>query len=749
MFKIKHIASFLLAGALLCACSSRLEPVDYVNPYMGGISHLLVPTYPTVHLPEGMLRVYPERDDYAADRIKGLPVMVTSHRGSSAFNLGVCIGEERLRPVTAYSYDAETIRPYRYEVTLDSQGIDVKYAPSSQSAIYEIDFPDTPGERYVSLNSRNGGVMVLPGQVRTYQKVKGSVLVYVCMECDTPWEASGILDSEGFNPARQEAYGGNACAVLRFPEGTRRVRLRYGVSFISEDQAAANLHREIRDYDLEKVSAAARKAWNKALGSIEVKGGSLADKRVFYTSLYRVFERPICISEDGKYYSAYDGNIHDDAGEPFYTDDWVWDTYRAAHPLRILIEPVTETHILNSYLRMASQSGKNWLPTFPEVTGDSHRMNCNHGIIAFADASAKGLEVDLPKAFEYSSKALHEKTLCPWVGKEAGKLDEFYWREGYMPALREGEAETDPNVHKSEKRQSVAVTQGTSYDCWALSRVASAIGREEDESKYLEHSYDYRNLYRPSTGFFHPKDSEGKWIEPFDYRFSGGFAARDYYDENNGWVYRWGVQHNPADMIRLMGGREKFIAGLDRTFSEPLGKRKRDFYALLPDQTGNVGQFSMANEPAFHIPYLYIYAGAPWKTQKRIRTLLKTWFRDDVMGVPGDEDGGGMSAFVVFSMLGFYPEIPGIPAYCIGSPVFEKAVVHIPGGGDFRIEAEGASERNKYIQSASLNGKPLDRAWFNHSEIASGGVLKLKMGPRPNKIWASSADSVPPSADDK
>ncbi len=747
---IRRISVILLSCALLlCACSAKMEPVDYVNPTIGGISHLLVPTYPTVHLPEGMLRVYPEREDAAADRIKGLPVLVTSHRGSSAFNLGACVGEEALRPVPSYTCDNESIHPYRFDLVLDSQGIGVKFTPSYQSAVYEIEFPDdTDGARYISLNSKNGGVVVKDGKIRAYQKIKGSVLAYCYRESDIPWEACATLTGKGVDSTRAEVYGKNACAVLRFPKDTRRVSLRYGVSFIGEDQAEANLRREIPDYDLERVSALGRKAWNEALGSIEVKGGSLDDKKVFYTSLYRVFERPICISEDGRYFSAYDGSIHEDEGIPFYTDDWIWDTYRAAHPLRVLIEPRTEENVLASYLRMASQSGKNWLPTFPEVTGDSHRMNCNHGVIALYDAVAKGLNVNLAEAFEASRKALEEKTLCPWSGAEAGWLDDFYWSHGYMPALREGEAETDPNVSKGEKRQSVAVTQGTSYDCWALSRLAAAMGRKEDEQKYLSYSYFYRNLYNPSTGFYHPKDRGGKWIEPFDYRFSGGLAARDYYDENNGWVYRFGVQHNPADMIELMGGRESFTAALDRLFCEPLGKKKRDFFAQLPDQTGNVGQFGMSNEPALHIPYLYDYAGVPWKAQKRIRTLLKTWFRDDLMGMPGDEDGGGMSAFVVFSMLGFYPEIPGIPAYCIGSPVFEKAVVHIPGGGDLRIEAKGASEKNKYIQSASLNGKPLDRAWFSHEEIVSGGELKLVMGPRPNKVWGSGLEATPPSADD-
>ena len=273
------------------------------------------------------------------------------------------------------------------------------------------------------------------------------------------------------------------------------------------------------------------------------------------------------------------------------------------------------------------------------------------------------------------------------------------------------------------------------------------LGKKEDAAHYLQCAHNYRNVYNAETAFFHPKDKNGKWIEPFDYRFSGGMGAREYYGENNGWVYRWDVPHNVADLIDLMGGNQQFIANLDQTFREPLGRGKYAFYAQIPDHTGNVGQFSMANEPSLHIPYLYNYAGQPWKTQKRIRQLLKTWFRNDLMGVPGDEDGGGMSAFVVFSSLGFYPVTPGFPAYNIGSPLFAKAKVMLSNGKVFEIEAQGASDENKYIQSATLNGKEWNKPWFSHDDIKEGGKLVLVMGSRPNKTWGSAGDAVPPSAE--
>jgi predicted alpha-1,2-mannosidase len=278
-----------------------------------------------------------------------------------------------------------------------------------------------------------------------------------------------------------------------------------------------------------------------------------------------------------------------------------------------------------------------------------------------------------------------------------------------------------------------------------LAQIAKTLGLEDDYRYFLKGSYNYRNLYNHDTHFFHPKDKNGKFIEPFDYRFSGGQGARDYYDENNGWIYRWDMHHNIGDLVRLMGSPQAFAANLDATFREPLGRSKYAFFAQLPDHTGNVGQFSMSNEPCMHIPYLYNYAGQPWKTQKRIRSLLKQWFRNDLMGVPGDEDGGGTTAFVVFSALGFYPVSPGMPSYNIGSPQFTYSKMDLGNGKYFEIEAINCSDTNKYIQSAKLNGKEWNKPWFNHDDIKDGGKLVLVMGNKANTAWGT--ESPPPSED--
>lgn len=726
------IMTAVVMAAVSCGRESAVEPVDYVNPYMGNISHLLVPTYPTVQLPNAMLRVAPERADYTSDKVKGLPLLVSSHRGKSVFNLSFGNALERkLKPYYKYSYDNEVVKPYYYSVRFDEDNVEAEFAPSWHSAVYGLKF-DGRGIPFLVLHSGNGGLQAAENSVKGFQNIEGKTNAFIFGEFSVAPDSMIV-----------KTVGKGQCVAAYFPEGTMGVGFRYGVSFIDEAQAESNLRKEISGYDVAEVASAGRRIWNRQLSKIKVAGDDDNAKTVFYTSLYRVYERMVCLSEYGRYYSAYDGEIHEDA-EPFYTDDWVWDTYRAAHPLRALIDSDKETDMINSYLKMAGQLPQHWMPTFPEVTGDSRRMNCNHAVAIMLDSWRKGLTgFNLKEAYEYARAGITEKTLAPWSGVPKGELTDFYWKNGYIPALKPGDVEKYSEVNAHEKRQPVAVTLGTSYDEWCLAQLAAELGYDEDAVRFGHGCLNYRNLFNPGTLFFHPKDEQGNFIEPFDYERSGGMGGRDAYDENNGWVYRWDVQHNIADLISLFGGRNNFVNELDRTFSTPLSCSKYAFYSQFPDHTGNVGQFSMANEPSLHIPYLYCYAGCPWKTQKRIRNLIDEWFRNDLMGVPGDEDGGGMSAFVAFSMLGFYPVTPGLPMYVIGSPWFEEASVDVGNGNVLEIKCHNYSPDNKYIQSATMDGKPLDRCWIMHSEIADGAKLEFTMGRIPNKEWGTA--SAPPS----
>jgi predicted alpha-1,2-mannosidase len=385
---------------------------------------------------------------------------------------------------------------------------------------------------------------------------------------------------------------------------------------------------------------------------------------------------------------------------------------------------------------MARQSG--WMPTFPTPTGDMHAMNGNHSAAVILDAWNKGIRnFDLEEAYSHLKNTILNETKLPWVKGPATRLDRFYDENGFFPGLQKGETETYSVMKPFERRQSVAITLASSYDDWCMAQMAKELGFTDDYNFFIKRSLNYRNLFNTTTGFYHPKDSLGQWIEPFDYRFDSGTGARDYYDENNAWTYIWQPNHAYGDLISMLGGKEKLENKLDQLFSEGLGRTKWIYYSTFPDATGNVGQFVMGNEPSMHIPYLYNLAGKPWKTQKRIRMLMETWFRNDLMGIPGDEDGGGLSAFYVFSAMGFYPITPGIPEYQIGSPVFSKVKIHLQNGNTFTVLANGCSRENKYIQSAELNGSRLNKPSFDHSDITSGGTLKLEMGKKPGKIWGS------------
>ena len=721
----------IVAALALASCGgNEREVVDYVNNRIGNISHLLVPTYPTSQLPNAMLRMNPDHSEFTTDRTGGVPMNVPSHRQGSVTMIKPFSGDKSVVDAAfRYRYDHERTAPYRYSVYLDDFAIALDYAPAEHSAIMSCEFEEA-GDRFILLQNLNEGKIFAEGN-----RMWGYDTYY-----DTPHYFYLEFDQ---TPTAFSGKDGDAVRYAQFAAGVDKVMLRYGVSYIDYAQAERHMNNEIPAYDIEATVLAGRAAWNEALGKIEVEGGTEDQRTAFYTALFRTHERMVNISEEGRYRGPFDKQIHDDEGEPFWTDDWVWDTYQALHPLHCIINPEAEGEKMNSYVRMYREAG--WMPTFPAVYGDSHRMNGNHAAAIFADALAKGIEFDVEGAFEGMHYTVLNETMIPWVLAPATELDKFYHENGWFPALYEGEKETVKEAMGFENRQSVAVTLAASYDDWCIAQLAKNLGRAEDYQFHLQRSFNYRNLFNAETGFFHPKDNKGNFIQPFDYVFSGGLGARAYYDENNAWTYIWDVHHNIGDLVALFGSEERFVEKLDQLFNEPLGRSKWQYYSKLPDSTGNVGQFVMGNEPSCHIPYLYNYAGAPWKTQKRIRMLMESWFRNDLMGMCGDEDGGGMSAFYVFSAMGFYPVTAGMPYYVIGSPIFDKVSINLDNGRTFTVVAKNNSAENKYIQSATLNGKPYNKTYFSHEDILAGGTLEFVMGNRPNKQWGVGEGAVPPS----
>ncbi len=711
-------------GLLLVVMQTCLgqDFLSYVDPKIGNVGHLLQPTRPTVQLPNQMMRMYPVREDYMDDQIRSFPLLVVSHRMGEVFavkpHAGAITADSWKRSLP-YDHDLEVTRPWLYETYLVEDDITVRYVPGEKAAIYRFSFPSGVSKSLL-LHAYNRGALewqlASDRELTAVETWAGQVKVYLYGTFNTPAKAA-------------------ADAVMFGDGAPSTIELRYAVSFISPEQAKKNYQSELAaGATFETLEKKGKAAWATVINQVKVSGGTEAQRRSFYTALYRCHERMVNILEDGSYYSGYDKKVHQ-SRRPFYVDDWSWDTYLAHHPLRTILHPQQEEDMLNSYVQMYEQSG--WMPTFPVLFGDTPCMNGFHSTITFLDAHRKGLKnFDLAKAYEGARKNATEATMLPWKNGPKGALDDFYYNKGYFPALHKGEKETDPMVHSFEKRQAVAVTLAGSYDDWATGQLAASLGKKDDQQMFAARALNYKNLWQPQAKMFMPKDDKGEWI-PIDPKIDGGMGGRDYYDENNGYTYQWQVQHDIPGLRALFGGAKDMETALDKLFREGLGRSKYEFWAVFPDATGLTGQYSMGNEPSFHIPYLYNYTGSPWKTQKRIRFLLDVWFRDNVFGIPGDEDGGGMSAFVVFSSMGFYPITPGVPVYTIGSPLFEKVTIALPGNRQFTVLAKNCSTINKYIQRASINGKPLNKPEFTHEQLMNGGTLELEMGPKPNKQWGT------------
>lgn len=714
--------SLLRTMSFLLIASSAMAQVEYVDPTIGNVSILEEPTHATAYLPNSMVRMYPVRKDGVDDQIQFFPLTIISHRQPELFS--IMPGSSGLPA----AFDQEKTTPYYYSTRFDESLIQTEFSPAAQAGYFRFTFPH--GKPMTTLANRQPGKLETSGSssISGEEHIYG-MTAYVYAEFDKPVTIK-LETLKDRNRALVSAHEGKSLDV------------RYGISFISVQQAKRNLEREIPQWGLETIKTRAEARWNETLGRIEVEGGTEAQRKEFYTALYRCSERMINISEDDRYYSAYDHKVHADP-RPFYVDNWLWDTFRALEPLQTLLNPDMQADKIQSYVRMYEQSGI--MPTFALTAGPAGIMNGNHAAPWIADAWFKGVRnYDLQTAYEGLRKRSLDSTLLPWELGPKTSLDDFYNAHGYMPCIHPGEKETVPGVHAYERRQCVAVTLENSFDDWNISHLARALDKSDDEALFLKRSENFKNLYRQDKSMFWPKDADGNWIEPFDPSWDGGPGGRDYYDENNGYTYQWDDNQDFNGLFALMGGRQKAEENLDQLFRAPLPRPRWEFQAKFSDSTSMMGEFSMGNEPSFAIPFIYNRLGVPWKTQKRVRKILESFFHDDLQGSPGDEDGGGMSAFVVFAMMGFYPVTPGIPVYDIGSPVFDKVTIHLKNGKSFVITVRNNSHDNKYVQAVRLNGQLHEGVWFRHSDIANGGSLELTMGDVPNISLGAKPDSFPP-----
>lgn len=732
---------FVMIGLMAVGLTAQTQdgPAGYIDPTIGNVSRFLVPTYPTMHMPNQMLRMIPVKKDYITDQVAAFPLQVHAHRSKGLFHMKPVLGEvtpESWKEKMIIDHDLEKVHPWVYSTYLIEKDIRVSFTPGARGGIYKLEFPEGRSRSLLIEGSRE--MRGTPGEEGSFQLA--DQIVYTTRGIFSETRKMGVYAHAVITGPHGEKIedvdwrGREGRIALGLPEDApSTVFLNYAVSYISRDQAAYNFRQEISGKDFEQLAGEGEQTWQETVGQIRVEGGTEAQRRTFYTSLYRTYERMVNINEYGRYYSGYDGKVHE-SDRPFYVDDWVWDTYLAQHPLQTILDPEKESDMLHSYTLMYEQSG--WMPTFPQIHGNHMCMNAYHSSALFIDGYRKGLTgFDVEKAYEGVKKNLMEGTFIPWrQGTPRRPIDDFYHEHGYFPSLRPGEEETEPQMDGFEKRQPVAVTLGISYDFWALSELAGELGKDEEQARFAEKAMDYKNLWHPDYRLFMPKDDEGEWIH-IDPKSDGGPGYRNYYDENNGWTYAWDVQHDIDGLMNLLGGKDAAGERLDQLFREPLGMRKSEFYVDGANSTGMVGQFSMGNEPSFHIPYLFNYFGAPWKTQKKTRFLLDVWFKDNIFGVPGDEDGGGMTSFVVFSSMGIYPVTPGIPVYTITSPVFEKVSIALDNGNTFTVIADGASKKKKYIQRAFINGEEIFTPFITHEQVMSGATLELELGELPNKSW--------------
>jgi predicted alpha-1,2-mannosidase len=742
---------FVLLCISVFSCQSGVQEKSntrFIDPTIGNVAPLLNSNRPIVHLPNQMIRVYPMRYDHLDLQITGFPLI--------AYNIITPQYIFYIKPSTGevadtswnrrlnYDQDFEINRPWYYSTMVTDDDTKVEFSAGERAGIYRFTFPEGSKKNLLLSHCYDTGLYDFKGTNEVYgteyvvdaiHQQKGITYMYGSFtgtpqtgksQGEKNWGKYSVGTWGGANPTKMQgekawiSYGENDPSVIEF---------RYAISFISQEQARKNFE-ELNGITFEELKEKGESAWDKVINQINVEGGTEKQRRTFYTALYRCYPRMTNITEDGKYFSGYDKKVHEDA-RPFYVDDYTWGNYIALHPLRTILDPESEADMLQSYVRMYKESG--WMPDYPRHFGDREGMFGFHSAVMFLDAYRKGIRnFETSVALEGMLKSAEQATMLPSRNGPKGALEDFYNEKGYYPALHPEEIETDPTVlgKRGQKRSSVAITLAHSTDAWALSEMARESGLQDIADRFALKAKNYRNLWHAESQFFIPKDAKGNWIV-IDPKFDGGHAGLDYYNENNGWIYLWYVQHDVEGLIDLMGGEKNFERRLDQLFTERLDRSKADFLFKFPDQTGLIGMLGFGNQASFLIPYLYNYTGSPWKTQKMTRLLLDTWFKDNIFGVPGDEDGGSMSSFVVFTAMGFFPLKAGIPMYTITSPVFSKVTIDLHNGKTFTLIAKNSSGTNKYIQSATLNGKVLSTPWFSHEDLINGGKLELEMGDKP------------------
>ena len=506
---------------------------------------------------------------------------------------------------------------------------------------------------------------------------------------------------------------------FNIPE-SRQIELKVALSGVSTEGALKNLRAETDGRNFDQIAANAADDWERELSIIDIEGTD-DQLAMFYTSLYHTMINPsVYMDVDGKY-RGLDHNIHQADGFTNYTVFSTWDTFRAEHPLMNLLFPQRSADIVNSFLAHQQQSVHNMLPVWSHMGNENWCMIGYHGVSVVGDYLTKGDAIDAAAAF----KAMDETANNP---RYLAMND--YLNLGYVPFDHNGSA--------------VSVTLEYAYDDWCLYNQAKRMGNQAKADEYLKRALSYHNVFDPAISFSRPRYSDGSWKEPYSITNCSG----EGYLEGNAMNYAFFVPHDVKGLIGSMGGDKKFIANLDRLFNTDLDPAD---YAETEDVTaeGLIGSYNHGNEPCQNIPYMYAWSSEPWKTQLWVREVLNRMYRNNIDGLCGNDDCGQMSAWYVFSALGFYPVCPGTDQYVIGAPYMPYASVQLPEGKTLEIKAPGVSDKNRYIKSVKLNGKPYDKTYFTHSDLMAGGTIEFEMAAKPNRSRGIAPETKPYSLSDE
>lgn len=741
-------------------------PFDYVNPFIGtaGNGH----TYPGATLPFGMVQLSPDTElpDYqqaynwcAGYRYEDPTIIGFSHTHLSGTGHGD-LGDVLLMPTTGrlqlnagtredskggyrsrFTHKNEAAMPGYYRVQLDDYNIQAELTATTRAGFHRYTFPKSSQAHIIldlTKNIFNYDDKVIWSELSVindtllsgYLMTRGwarSRALYFSIALSKPMESWGFLKKDkstyGYAQSDRPIMNGvkiSGRKLVCFANFTttkaETILVKVGISGVSQAGALNNLLTEIPTWDFDAIRQQAKSCWEAELNKVRIEGDP-NQKSIFYTAMYHALLAPNTYMDVDGQYRGIDQNIHRAKGFTHYSTFSLWDTYRAQNPLLTLLQPQKTADIISSMLAHYQQSVHHKLPVWSFHGNETWCMTGHHAVSVIADAYLKGItNFDTTLAWQAMQKTMNNDT--------HGRLG-FYLEKGYVPS--------------DQIREAASKTQEYAYNDWCMAQMAGALGREQEQNTYRERALNYKKLFDKKSGFMRARQVNGHFRTPFDPMMScyGGD-----YTEGSAWQYLWNVPHDIHGLMQLMGGKQRFTSRLDSLFNTHLD----DFHRLLmKDNTGHIGQYAHGNEPSHHIAYLYNYAGKAWKTQERLNQIMTSQYQNHPNGLAGNEDCGQLSAWYIFTSLGFYPVCPGSPAYVIGRPFVEQAEMQTASQAMFSITTENFSDANPYIQAVFLNGIPLERSYIYQHEINQGGQLHFIMGPRPNKKWANRQENTPAS----